>query len=139
MRVSTFLYVRVCAPEKERDTHRKVLFSNLTRKLATWYNWERCQLERVGWGKQCGHREQEDSGGFGCFSTHWWGGSHYEWTKQRDGRLDWKQPEPVCCLKSLPLSLSPCSSSLPSFHLCVIRVLAGRMISCHPQWWPSTA
>lgn len=26
MRVSTFLYVRVCAPEKERDTHRKMLF-----------------------------------------------------------------------------------------------------------------
>lgn len=33
--------------------------------------------------------------------------------------------------------LSP--SVYAAHHLGVIRVLAGRMISCHPQWWPSTA
>lgn len=81
-------------------------------------------------------RKQEGSGGVGCVSTHQGReGTYYEWTKQQGGRLDWKQPEPVCCLKSL----SPSVYASLSFHLSVIRVLAGRMISCHPQWWPSTA
>lgn len=74
--------------------------------------------------------------GVGCFSNHRrGGGSHHEWMKQQDRRLDWKQPEPVCCFKEPPFSVSVYAS----LHLCVIRLLAGRMISCHPQWWPSTA
>lgn len=75
----------------------------------------------------------------GCFSTPEEGGALImNGRKQQDRR----KRKPVCCLKSLPslsLFLSVYASSLRSLHLGVIRVLAGRMISCHPQWWPSTA
>lgn len=41
--------------------------------------------------------------------------------------------------KSPFLPVCVCECVYASLHLCVIRLLAGRMISCHPQWWPSTA
>lgn len=57
------------------------------------------------------------------------------WMNKTAGR---KKPEAVCYLKSRSRSL--CLCLIPStLRCCVIRLLAERMINCHPQWWPSTA
>lgn len=52
------------------------------------------------------------------FSTQWGGRPYDEWTKQQDERLDWRQPEPVCCLKSLSLSACLCLSAWLAPSLC---------------------
>ena len=100
--------------------------------------WERRGGEEAAWSREHSLRAGRQWG-VGCFSMHRRGGRHYEWMKQRGRRLDWKQPEPVCCLKRFFLCVRTRVCLCPSLHLCVIRLLAGRMISCHPQWWPSTA
>lgn len=64
---------------------------------------------------------------------------HYRRTTQQDRNLDWNQPETCLLFKKAPPLPSVCAPlSSVSLRLGVIREPPGRMISCHPQWWPST-
>lgn len=134
--------VCVCAWERQEDGDS---FLNAFRRQwnhtqELWYNWEStvkgARLRGLGGAVRSQEPQPESRKAVGVWVAFLptGGGWHLLWMDETAGQ---EEPEAVCYLKSS--SLSVYAWFLRSLHLCVIRVLAGRMISCHPQWWPSTA
>lgn len=139
------LYVLTCVCVRERDRKTEIAFSMLSGDNEITHRsfdiigkvlWKEPGWEAWGGAVRSQEPQPESRKAVGVWVAFLptGGGWHLLWMDETAGQ---EEPEAVCYLKSS--SLSVYAWFLRSLHLCVIRVLAGRMISCHPQWWPSTA